>query len=225
MARKHKPKQLGLFDEKPFRSGTKARVIQQGLGYGGAINYRKVKRPFSSKSCTHLILRSRLLQGARSLLKSNRQKWVADLLHKKAKKYQAKLYSFSINSNHLHLLMKFPTPELQAHFLRDLAGSLAIKIKKTFQLSETVRVWDGRPFSRLVKPKAFPSLAQYIQKNSNEASGLWAYSKRPMSALIRALTKFSINASPPLSHQTSQRKPSEYPASKEKSSKYRPPKA
>jgi putative transposase len=200
---KTRPKQQNLFQEtiqetvqeiaqeRVFREGTKARLIQRGLGYGGSIRYRKIQRPFSSKGCTHLILRSRLLEGNRSLTRYGRKQWVEKLLQLKAKKYHASLYQFSVNSNHLHLLIKFKTAQLQAQFLRDFSGSLALKIKKTFRISKAVKVWDERPFSRLVKGKAFPFVAQYILKNRNEAAGIWSFTQRPLSALTRALEKLN----------------------------------
>ncbi len=184
-----KPIQLPLFREKKYRSGTKADLIHRGLGYGGQLHYRKLKRPFQRSGCSHFILRSRLLSAQRSLLKANRKAWVRDLIKRKAKKYQAKLYTYSVNSNHLHLLMKFPSREMQAQFLRDLSGSLALKIKKVFKIEKNTRVWDARPFSRLVKSGSYQALIRYIEKNRMEAAGIWEYTQRPVSQLIKALAK------------------------------------
>jgi REP element-mobilizing transposase RayT len=155
--------------------------------FGGAIKHRKYKRPFNSKKAVHVIFRSRLLSGTRSLLRSNRKKWTEKLIKNKTHHHQIKLYSFSVNSNHIHMLLKFPNPEAQRAFLRDFAGSLALKIKKTFQISKSVRVWDERPFTKLVR--AFSVIKNYIEKNRNEAIGLWPYQKRPISYLSIVLNK------------------------------------
>jgi len=178
------------FEEKIHRAGTKARLIQRGLGYGGEINYRKVKRPFSSKASTHIVIRSRLLSGSRSLLKQNRREWCENLIRSKAKRHLASLYKFSVNSNHIHLLMKFKTPEQRTKFLRDLTGSLALKIKTSFKIKKGIQVWDARPFSRLVKKSAYPAAINYIEKNRNEAAGVWAYVERPVSELQKVLEKW-----------------------------------
>jgi REP element-mobilizing transposase RayT len=173
------------------RKGTKLSIIERGLGFGGEIRYRKGRRPFSPKLCTHIILRSSLLAGARSLLRSNHRMWTENLLAEKVLKYQARLYSFSINSNHLHLLIKFANANLQAQFLKDFAGTLALKIKRAFRISKDQRVWDDRPFSRLIKPGSFPAIRRYIEKNDQEATGLKAYTPRPLSELVKALTKWA----------------------------------
>ncbi len=173
------------------KTGTKAHLIRDQLVYGGALQHRKFARPFLKNRCTHVILRSRLLSGSRSLLKSNRKEWVQNLIQKKAKKYNSKLYQFSINSNHLHLLIKFTSDKAQADFLRDLAGSLALKIKRTFKIAKTIRIWDERPFSSVVKTKTFKIINNYILKNKNEAAGLWPYQKRPVSNILKVLAKLN----------------------------------
>lgn len=187
-----KPRQLKLNLGSNHKPGTKAHLVESGLVCGGALNYRKKKRPFRKGKAVHLIFRSQILSGNRSLLKSNRKRWVEELLGKKAKKYCSKLYQFSVNSNHLHLLVSFPSEFHQRDFLRDVAGTLALKIKKAFKISKEVKIWDGRPFSRVIKTKAFPFIQKYIEKNIKEASGLWPYEKRPVSSLQRILARWDF---------------------------------
>jgi REP element-mobilizing transposase RayT len=169
------------------RPGTKAHLIFKMGAFGGAIQNRKHKRPFHAKKAVHVIFRSRLLSGTRSLLKANRKIWTEGLIKNKTQKHQVKLYNFSVNSNHIHMLLRFPTVEAQRSFLRDFSGSLALKIKKTFQISKSIRVWDERPFTKIVS--AFKVIKNYIEKNKNEALGLWPYQKRPISYLSQVLTK------------------------------------
>jgi REP element-mobilizing transposase RayT len=186
--------QTSFFDEKPHRAGTKARLIQRGLGFGGEIRYRKKKRPFSLTKPTHIVLHSSLLSGSRSLLKSNRKAWVDNLIQEKAAKYEAKLYKFSVNSNHLHLLLKFTSEIQQANFLRDLAGSMAHKIKRAFKLPKEVKVWSERPFSKVLTKGAYPWVVKYIERNQHETTGFWESKPRPISELIRALEKFTFKS-------------------------------
>jgi REP element-mobilizing transposase RayT len=188
--------QTSFFDEKPHRAGTKARLIQRGLGFGGEIRYRKRARPFSPTKPTHIVFHSNILSGSRSLLKSNRKAWVENLVQKKGETYKAKLYKFSVNSNHIHLLIKFTSETLQANFLRDLAGTLAHKIKRTFKLPKEVKVWSERPFSKILTKGAFPWVVKYIERNQNEAAGFWVYTPRPISELIKALEKFASKSKP-----------------------------
>lgn len=188
-------KQLKFKMKSPHKSGTKAHLVETGLVFGGALNYRKMKRPFRRNKATHLIFRSRLLSGSRSLLKANRRQWVKDLFQEKAKKYHSKIYQFSVNSNHLHLLIAFTDEISQANFLRDVSGTLALKIKKTFRIPAHIKVWDARPFSRIVNAKAFPVISRYIERNTKEASGLWGYKERPLSYLEKVLGKFNVRKS------------------------------
>ncbi len=191
-------KQLRFKIKSAHKSGAKAHLVPAGLVFGGALNYRKKKRPFRRGKAVHLIFRSKLLSGSRSLLKANRQKWVKDLIHDKAFKYRSKLYQFSVNSNHLHLLVSFSDEHAQKNFLREVAGILALRIKKTFKIPSNVRVWDGRPFSRIIKTKAFPIIYRYIERNTKEASGLWAYQERPLSYLEKAIGKFEKKSRLPI---------------------------
>ena len=126
------------------------------------------------------------------MTRSNRKVWVEGLLQKKTAKHEAKLYKFSVNSNHLHLLMKFPSAAALGNFLRDLSGSLALKIKRHFRIAKETSIWDGRPFSRLLTQGAFPFLIKYIERNRNEATGFWEYKPRSVSELIRNLERLSL---------------------------------
>lgn len=173
------------------RTGTKANLILQKGVYGGQIDQRKFSRPFAATKAVHIIFRSRLLSGTRSLLRANRKQWTEKILKQKASHHAAKLYSFSVNSNHIHLLIKFPSADSQSGFLRDFAGTMALKIKTKYKISKKTKVWDARPFSSLVK--SFPRIRAYIEKNKNEASGLWPYEKRPISYLVRVLRKIESN--------------------------------
>jgi REP element-mobilizing transposase RayT len=195
------PKQLSFSDQKLSapgpearngrRPGTKAHLIFKLGAFGGSIKHRKFKRPFNPKKAVHVIFRSRLLSGTRSLLRANRKSWTESLIKNKTQQHQVKLYHFSVNSNHIHLLLRFPTVEAQRSFLRDFSGSLALKIKKSFQISKNIRVWDERPFTKIVS--AFKVIKDYIEKNKNEAVGLWPYQKRPISYLSRVLEKIENN--------------------------------
>jgi REP element-mobilizing transposase RayT len=160
------PKQLSFSSKESGpgrRPGTKAHLIFKLGAFGGAIKHRKFKRPFEAKKAVHVIFRSRLLSGSRSLLRSNRKKWTEQLVKIKTQRHHVKLYHFSVNSNHIHMLLRFPTIEAQRAFLRDFSGSMALKIKQTFQISKSIRVWDERPFTKIVH--AFKVIKKYIDKN------------------------------------------------------------
>lgn len=179
---------------KQVRPGTKAYLVEKKLVYGGALNYRKKKRPFRKNRAVHLVLRSRLLGGSRALSRQRRQSVVEKLLFKKSKKYGAKIYRHSINSNHIHILIRFGSSLAQANFLRDFSGTLALWIRRQFHLKK--KVWDARPYSSVVRSNAFLKIAAYIERNRKESSGAWAYESRPVSVIERILKRIE-NLPPP----------------------------
>ncbi len=125
-------------------------------------------------------------------MEDKRQKKIAKLLEDKAKQHGAKLYKYSVNSNHIHALIRFATRELQTAFLRDLTGTMAKRIKRAFKLKQ---LWDARPFTRIVKSRVFKAIEAYIEKNQKEADGTWAYRPRPLSELEKFLNKFEARFS------------------------------
>lgn len=179
-----------LLSLRKHRKNSKAFLVEEHLVYGGALNYRKKRRPFLKSRATHFVLRSNRLEGARSLLKQNRTKIVEAVLISRAKRYGAYLYKYSINSNHIHLLIRFTTAKLQADFLRDFAGTLALKLRRLLDIQHG-SFWQARPFSSMVKRSAYNAIQLYIEKNRNEAAGVWAYQPRPVSELARILDRIA----------------------------------
>lgn len=172
---------------KQVRPGTKAYLVEKKLVFGGALNYRKKKRPFRKNRAVHVIFRSQSLGGTRTLNRQTRKSFIESLLRKKSFRYGARLFRFSINSNHIHVLIRFGSRRAQANFLRDFAGSLALWIRRQFLLKK--KIWDARPFTSVVGAKAFLKIVAYIEKNRKESSGAWAYERRPVSAMERILAR------------------------------------
>ena len=76
------------------------------------------------KHTEHLVLRARLpvlrLRQNRAL--------ISQLLFNVSEKFQVKVYNNSLNSNHIHLLVKAPTQKSLHNFLRVLTGQIAQRI-------------------------------------------------------------------------------------------------
>ena len=77
-----------------------------------------------TKYSVHLVLRARL-----PVLRLRKNKAiVSQLLCETAEKFQVKIYNNSLNSNHIHLLVKAPTQKSLYDFLRVLTGQIAQRI-------------------------------------------------------------------------------------------------
>ena len=77
-----------------------------------------------TKQALHLVLRARL-----PVLRLRKNKAiVSQLLCETAEKFQVKIYNNSLNSNHIHLLVKAPTQKSLYDFLRVLTGQIAQRI-------------------------------------------------------------------------------------------------
>lgn len=155
---------------------------------------RKYKRPLSTKDHTHLILRSSKSKGTQSFRSAKNLKKIEEILQKQARLAHVQLDRFSINSNHLHLLILFKRREFYFRFVRAISGLIARQILGVERgtarqyLSPEQRenkklmtgFWDARPFTRIVKwGKAYFTLARYILRNELEAIGFIKYQRGP----------------------------------------------
>ena len=164
-------KQLLLSDE--FTSSTE---------HGGEYSRgrRKSRRPVSTRDAMHLTLRSSYAVGKRSFHQKELACFIKSLLQASAKRYGIRIYSYSINPNHLHILLKTKTKGGFKAFLRNLAGKIAQKAtgaKKGCAFGK--RFFDQLAFTRIVKfGRDFRGVAKYIFQNIQETLGLIAYQPR-----------------------------------------------
>jgi len=171
-------KQLSLL--KDPRRNTKLWWIQKQHAYGGALDYRKVARPFDSKKVTHAVLKARL--GA-SLRFTRSQSSIRKVINVVAAKYSVKIRDLAINHDHIHLLFSARTREDQRSFLRLLAAELGRKYKgllSKFGIRRNGSMWVHRPFTRLVAwgKRSLQNVTRYLEKNRNEACGFVEYEPR-----------------------------------------------
>jgi len=137
--------------------------------FGGSllVGKRKAKRPLAIKNPIHLVLRGDVSQTG-SLLKH--RQLVETSLSTWAKKFQIKIYSQAIVSNHLHLVIKVNNREAYNNFARVVSGVLAkaVKIK-----------WLLRPFTRLLTwGRDYVRTQKYVYQNHLEAIGTIPYQPR-----------------------------------------------
>lgn len=124
----------------------------------------------------HLVLRARL---PILRLKKNRA-LISQLLVTISKRFQVKIYNNSLNSNHLHLLVKAPTQKALQDFTRVLAGQIAQRMTKAVRGKKNkFSFWLKPAWKRVVRwGRDFLGLTQYIYKNQLESLGFIAYQPR-----------------------------------------------
>jgi REP element-mobilizing transposase RayT len=102
------------------------------------------------------------------------------LLKQLSHRYQVTVYEHSVNSNHLHVVLRAKTRKGFQTFLRVFAGQVAQKITKAFKgTGLKTSFWEFPPFTRILEwGKAFLTARQYVLQNQLEADGVIPYQPR-----------------------------------------------
>ena len=138
--------------------------------FGGGLNQgkRKSTRAISTNLPIHLVLKTR--KELNLFTQVNRNDFLI-YLARYTKKFNIKLYSWSVQKNHIHLCIRISQRENYQKFIRSLTGILARLWGKG--------VWQLLPYSRLVNwGKDFQNVLNYIEMNEAEIQGFREYKKR-----------------------------------------------
>lgn len=173
--------------------------------HGGslALGRRRARRPININKPVHLVLRSDLAKGRRSLMSN--QNTVLKVLNRFSRRFHIRVYEKAICGNHIHLLVKAHSRRQLQNFFRVLAGQIAQEIlhKYPLQKHETKAFWGGTPgnrrgskrtvahrknqrtfwsllaYTRIVSwGRDYLAVKAYIVQNTKEALGLIAYKPR-----------------------------------------------
>lgn len=146
-------------------------------------------RPLSSKDPIHLVFKINKA-AVKSGLRSPRSfGLIIALMRKYSRKFFVGIEQFSIQTDHIHLLVRGRRRSSLQNFLRVLAGQFAQCLTDTFNHKyEGEKIWKHRPFSRVVQGfKSYLTVRNYIQLNEMEALG------RPYSKTrLRGLTEENL---------------------------------
>lgn len=170
-------RQYSLF--KATRKNTKLWWIREAHCYGGAMNYRKVPRPFDSKKLSHVVFKASV---GKSLRFTRSVRSITKLLRASASRYSIKLDRVAINHDHIHVLHSTRKKRDQTRFLRYFAAQMGRKYKilREHYGINAKGLWVHRPFTRLVSwsKRTLENVRAYIDKNRDEAMGFLAYEVR-----------------------------------------------
>ena len=154
-------KQLNLIKPQKSDHGGSLRNKRNGRG----------KRPISTNSTMHFVLRSTRAKG-KWRFQATRRTWLP-ILKKFANKYGVTILSHADPGNHIHLHLKFSNRQAYKPFIRGLTASIAMAITGASRWRKVdFKFWDLRPFSRIViGRRAFQFVVDYIHLNQLEALG------------------------------------------------------
>lgn len=140
---------------------------------------RKTSRPFDSRKPMHVVMRSSKAIGTQSFRNFENQPLVDKIIRTYAMKFGVQIYKFSINGNHLHILIRAKRKEHFKSFLRTTAGLIARKITGAKKGVSKGKFWDTLTFTRIAEwGKAFENLRRYVVQNILEAAGVIPYQPR-----------------------------------------------
>jgi REP element-mobilizing transposase RayT len=167
----------------------KADELKLSRPFGGSLLRKagnRTARPLSTKKSMHLVLRSTQATGEWSFKTKRNNKIVNETLHKTAQRFGVRIYQFSNNGNHLHLLIRLGNRFAYRGFIRALTGTLAIKITAANKFNKLKkRFWDARPFSRVIEwGRAYNLAKDYLLLNQLESQGIFDYAKNRLRDVI-----------------------------------------
>ncbi len=141
-------------------------------------------RPLSSKDPLHIVFKVNKAAVKNGLRHPRSFALMNSLLKKYSRKFAVKVEQFSVQKDHVHLLIRGSRRSSVQNFFRVLAGQFAQALTDTFtRKHDGVKIWKYRPFSRVIKGyKPYRIVCDYIQLNELEILGR-PYSKSRLRGL------------------------------------------
>lgn len=167
------------------------------LSHGGELRKKQLgrgARPLSTKEPIHAVFKiERLRLRHRSLRAPQNFKLVLQIVEKYAQYFAVKIEQFSVQNDHVHLLIRTSRRRQFHHFFRVVAGQIAQRFEKEGLLSlnncmknckmtDTPKapksLWRHRPFTRVVRGwRAYRIIRNYIQLNEKKYGAKFAIRK------------------------------------------------
>jgi REP element-mobilizing transposase RayT len=163
--------------------------MKKKLAFGGSSlkSHPKEARTLVFSQAIHLVMRSTKARGRHSFL--FQAQGVERLIRLQAEKANVRVYDIANAGNHLHLIIKVPSPRLYRRFIRSLSGLLVRKVMGT-QRGKPLNLekfWDARPFTRIVSwGKDYDGLKNYLEINRGEVQG---FERMEMRFILRKIAE------------------------------------
>ena len=144
----------------------------------------RTARPLSGKEPLHLVFKINKAAVRGGLRSSKNFQLLRFLVKKYSIKFFVKIEQISIQTDHIHLLIRASRRSHFQNFFRVLAGQFSQRLTDTLDRKyKGPKIWKYRPFSRVVRGwKPYKIVRDYIQLNECEATGR-PYSKMRLRGL------------------------------------------
>ncbi len=150
--------------------------LRQKDFFGGnhGVGKRKCRRPVVTKRPMHLVLKSSVARGRYSLLHRKNSKFISQLVASLSARWAVRVFEFSNNGNHLHLLIQARDRKGFRGFVRGLSAMTVRHVTGTEKGRPFgKRFWDSIPFTRIVAwGRSFLLAKNYVVQNQMEAAGV-----------------------------------------------------
>lgn len=172
--------------------------------HGGSfsVKSRRSRRPLNTDNPVHLVLRSEIAFGERSLKRNRRI--VLRTLFKFSKRFKVKVYEKAVCSNHIHCVVKAPNRRAMQNFFRVFAGQVAQEILQAHPLNEKESAergvtqsmdsahpknrrsfWALLAYTRIVRwGFDFRTVLKYVVRNTLETERIIPYKPRQKFAIL-----------------------------------------
>lgn len=162
--------------------------------HGGVLRQKRLGRkfrPLSKKEPIHLVfkarrehLREKSFRGLLSYRLSQK------IIRRYAARFYVRIDQYSVQGDHIHLLIRCSTRFFYQAFFRVVAGQMAQRFRKEGLITIVTdtpgspKLWLLRPFTRVVKGwRAYKIVRAYIQLNEKEVLGEIRYNKKRLVGL------------------------------------------
>lgn len=157
---------------------------------------RKSRRPLTSKDAIHFVLRSPWAMGRDSFLAKRNKRDIEYFIARFAKKFGVRIYQQSINSNHIHLLLRITNRALYRAFIKAVSGKIAHHVMgyQSFDLFlESRRQLREKKFVEDLKsnnpkpgdgPKTPESETKKLDANTRKDAKNGFWQQRPFSRIV-----------------------------------------
>ncbi|HAG90930.1 MAG TPA: hypothetical protein DCL41_03620, partial [Bdellovibrionales bacterium] len=131
-------------------------IPRKNLECGGSLqNSRKEKRVLSKNRPIHLVLKAR-----KRTLFENRD-FINRTLKRQVRTFNHKILSWSVQKNHIHILLRIYDRKSYVRFIRAFTGLIARKLGRG--------IWKFRPYSRVLSwGREIENVSNYIFRNEME---------------------------------------------------------
>ena len=195
------------------------RNYKHNLCHGGSLRQKKLgrkARPLSTKDSIYLVFKANMGTIRGGLRQSRRFALIHHLVKKYARYFYIKIDKFSVQNDHIHLVIRAPKRAKYQDFFRVFAGQIAQQFQThglvTVAMTDTPytlenatakigakkkELWKFRRFTRVVKGnRAYKMVLAYVELNELEALNLIPYRKERLKGLSREMLERLWNSVP-----------------------------